>query len=284
MTNLKPFCEVTNLTIQFSISEKPLLSSSAEVTVTPTTASSSTSDDSKLLLFNHKRGEADDAISNLLYNSVSCVMDENQTTTEQYSNILRDNGVDIQPTMSQPSPLPSTSRVSNMMRKYHKYLSQLPPAALLALANPKIGRPRKNFLSNNISIAPMNQYRTFDPNTQGASCSASDASDDPPRRKVGRPVGWRKNRDFHMQQSPAVLQHKRPAGRPKGWRKPRESLPQPMPLPLPWKGQFDDGVQKKKRGRPRLCDSVQFDPPSPEQPVEPTVSYIDDGGHFLLPS
>lgn len=262
----------------FSLSEKPLISSSAEVTVTPASSSND---------YNHKGGEVDDAISNLLYSSVSCVMGENQTSTEQYSNILRDNGVDILPSMSQPSASPS-SRVTNMMRKYHKYLSQLPPAALLALANPKIGRPRKNVLStNNISIEPINQYRAFDPTALGAPRNASDLprlSADTPRRKVGRPVGWRKNRDFHMQQSPVVAQHKRPAGRPKGWRKPRDSLPQPMPLPLPWKQHFGDEVQKKKRGRPRLCDTIKFEEPSPEQPAEPTVSYIDDGGHFLLPS
>lgn len=253
--------------------------------MTPTTSASTSSNDAKVLLYNHKSGESDDSISNLLYNSVSCVMDENQTSTEHYSNILREHGVDILPFTKQPSP----SRVTNMMRKYHRYLSTLPPAALLALANPKIGRPRKNVLSaNNVSIEPINEGRTFDLNASDSPRHASDLVRNPadmPRRKVGRPVGWRKNRDFHMQQGPTIMQHKKPAGRPKGWRKP-QSMP-PMPVPLSWKpGQFgeSDEVQKKKRGRPRLSDTVCFEESSPAQPSETNVSYIDDGGHFLLPS
>ncbi|KAI5719529.1 hypothetical protein M8J76_011534 [Diaphorina citri] len=219
-TNLRPYkCE------------QPSISSSLEITVTPTTSSSSKNTD--LFPSDHKRNESDDTVTNMLYNSVSCVMDENQqTTAEQYSEILRKHGVEISPFVKQPSP----STVNNMMRKYHKYLSTLPPAALLALANPKIGRPRKNVLSsNNVSIEPINQNRPSESNVSGTSRNALDV----PRRKVGRPVGWRKNRDFQIQQGPVVVQRKK-AGRPKGWRKPRDPMPQPVPLKQD--GEFSESV------------------------------------------
>lgn len=236
--------------------------------------------DVKMFSSDEKRNEADDSISNLLYNSVSCVMDENQQTTEQqiteqYSDVLRKHGVDILPFTKEPS------QANNMMRKYASYLASLPPAALLALANPRIGRPRKNVLaSNNVSIEPVSQSRPSDPNSSYHS--------DVPRRKVGRPVGWRKNRDFQIQPSPAVEIQRKKAGRPKGWRKPRDTpMPMPLPQPMPLKeglGYTIVGeVTKKKRGRPRLADTVYFEDPSVVPPPE-AVSYIDDGGHFLLPS
>uniref|UniRef100_A0A8D8SQS8 Uncharacterized protein n=1 Tax=Cacopsylla melanoneura TaxID=428564 RepID=A0A8D8SQS8_9HEMI len=211
-------------------------------------------------------------------------MDENQqNTTEHFSDVLKKQGVDIMPFTSQDSP----SKMNNMMKKYARYLSALPPAALLALANPKIGRPRKNPLpTNSVSIQPINQTHPSASNSTGYR----DMSD-MPRRKVGRPVGWRKNRDFQMQQNPVNVQRKK-AGRPKGWRKPTNPLPMPMPLPMPLplpqsqlvpcKEGFVDYSEKKKRGRPRLSEKKFEDDSNAAQPPDPIVSYIDDGGHFLL--